>query len=82
MRDGLAFAVMPRSAFADIELAGVTARRILESTMSRVQCLAWRLDQPLTPAGRAVADALLQVIGQLTRQGLLLGSLIDSKDRI
>jgi LysR family nitrogen assimilation transcriptional regulator len=73
--DGLALAIMPSNAFPDPARADVVARELIEPSLSRTQSIVWVADQPLTPAGVAVHDALLAVIASLIEQQTLKGSL-------
>jgi LysR family nitrogen assimilation transcriptional regulator len=71
VQEGLAFAIMPRNAFADAETFHVQAREIVEPVIERAQSLVWMVDHPLTPAGETVRSALLDLVDRLIDEGTL-----------
>ena len=71
VHDGLAFAVMPRNAYPNLDPRAVIAREIVEPTLTRTQSVVWVADNTLTPAGEAVRAALLEVSASLISQGAL-----------
>ena len=73
---GLAFAVLPRNAFAARDEASVAARDIVEPRLSRIQSLAWSLDQPLTAAGKLVREVVLELVAAMVTDGRLKGRLL------
>ena len=76
VQDGLAFAIMPRNAFPDLETSGVMAREIVEPTIERVQSIVWAVEHPLTPAGEAVRSTLLELIATMVADGTLEARLL------
>lgn len=76
VRDGLAFAIMPRSALGETGSAGLTGREIVDPAMTRIQSIAWMADQPLSAACEAVRDTTLEVLGVLVQHGRLPGRLV------
>ena len=73
---GLAFAVLPRNAFAARDEASVAARDIVEPRLSRIQSLAWSLDQPLSAAGKLVREVVLELVAAMVADGRLKGRLL------
>jgi LysR family nitrogen assimilation transcriptional regulator len=65
VREGLACAILPRSAFGGMLAAmPVQSRLIVEPQLSRVQSLVWSHDHPLGSAARALVDLIVEVAGQ------------------
>lgn len=65
VREGLACAVLPRSAFGGMLAAmPVQSRLIVEPQLSRVQSLVWSHDRPLGSAARALVDLVAEVVEQ------------------
>ncbi|MBS0339908.1 MAG: LysR family transcriptional regulator [Proteobacteria bacterium] len=76
VRDGLAFAIMPRNAFPLADQQEVVAREIVEPVLERTQSIVSLVDHPLTPAGEAVRQALLDLVKELVADGTLQARLL------
>lgn len=72
VREGLAFAVMPRNVFPGADGSGIVAREIVEPEIRRVQSVVWMPDHALTPAGEAVRSALFEIVSSLIEAGVLV----------
>lgn len=76
VRDGLAFAIMPRNVFPLAEQQDIAVREIVEPALERTQSIVSLVDHPLTPAGEAVRQVLLDLIRTLTDSGALKARLL------
>ena len=76
VREGLAFAVMPRNAFPPADREAVAAREIVEPALERTQSIVSLIDHPLTPADEAVRLALLDLVKSLVGDGTLKARLL------
>jgi len=74
--EGLACSIMPRNVYAHLNGGDVIAREIVEPSLTRIQSVVWAADNPLTAAGQAVHDALLDVIVSLIEDGTLKARLL------
>ncbi|MDM0109165.1 LysR family transcriptional regulator [Variovorax sp. J22R24] len=76
VREGMAFAVMPRNAFPLADQEEVVARDIVEPAMERTQSIVSLIDHPLTPAGEAVRQGLLDLVKAMVNDGTLKARLL------
>lgn len=71
VHDGLAFAIMPRNAYPNLDPQKVTAREIVAPSLTRTQSVVWVADHVLTPAAEAVRQALIETSKTLIAEGSL-----------
>jgi len=78
-KEGLAYALVPESACIEAVAAkAVAGRPVVSPELSRVQALVWPQDRLITPAAKAVRDTIVQVVGELVRNGSLRGRVVDT----
>ncbi|MBT2326959.1 LysR family transcriptional regulator [Variovorax paradoxus] len=79
VRDGLAFAIMPRNVGVNIgtqsSSRSVRALEIVEPRLTRVQSVVSFSDHPLNSAGSAILESVRTVVRELIRVGTLKGTL-------
>ncbi|MEJ8857930.1 LysR family transcriptional regulator [Variovorax robiniae] len=75
VREGLAFALLPRNAFLAVAAPHdeVQSVPIEEPALARVQSIVWPAGAPLTPAAEAARQALRDTISHLLEAGTLQG---------
>ncbi|WP_028600784.1 LysR family transcriptional regulator [Ottowia thiooxydans] len=76
VREGLAFSIMPRNAFPLADLKDIALREITDPVLARTQSIVSLEDHPLSPAGEAVRQILLELISTLTMNGTLKAKLL------
>lgn len=74
--EGLAFAIMPRNAFPLAQQQDIAVREIVDPPLERTQSIVSLVDHPLTPAGEAVRQVLLDLIRTLAAEGTLRARLL------
>ncbi|MBH1963768.1 MAG: LysR family transcriptional regulator [Comamonadaceae bacterium] len=76
VREGLAFAIMPRNAFPVIDLQDIAMREITDPVLERTQSIVSLEDHPLTPAGEAVREVLIELVSTFIGNGTLKAKLL------
>jgi LysR family nitrogen assimilation transcriptional regulator len=76
VNEGLAFSIMPRNAYPQLNASHIVVREVIEPALTRIQSIMWVADNPLSQAGEAVRAALLEVIGSLVEQCVLQARLV------
>lgn len=77
VNDGLAFAIMPRNAYSAAAGGEVIAAEIVDPPLTRTQSIVWVADNPLTAAGEALRQVLVDVIAELVHVGTLKAKLLS-----
>lgn len=72
VKEGLAFAILPRSAFPGIlQSVPIQARRITSPELFRAQSIAWPSDRALTPAAKVVRSIVIDAVTEMQGDGRL-----------
>ena len=72
VKEGLAFAILPRSAFPGLlQSMPIQGRPIVSPDLSRAQSIAWPSGKTLTPAAKVVRGSVIDIVKNMQRDGWL-----------